>query len=64
MHEHERVAARRGDDVGEAPGERVRALLALVHGHHDAAPGGSGGGGGCHVQRRRAKHERSLNELV
>ncbi|BAS93580.1 Os05g0357550 [Oryza sativa Japonica Group] len=24
---------------GEAPGERVRALLALVHGHHDPSPG-------------------------
>lgn len=53
VHEDERVAARRGDDVGEAPGERVHALLALVHGHHDAAPGSGGGGGGgsggCHA---------------
>lgn len=50
MHEDERVAARWGDDVGEAPGECVHALLALVHGHQDAAPGFSGGGsGGCHA---------------
>lgn len=57
MEEHERVlGAGGGDDVGEAPGEGVRALLALVHGHHDAAAGGSGGmrgRGRCHVDRRQ-----------
>jgi hypothetical protein len=39
VEEHDRVSGVRGDDVGEAPGERVHALLALVHGHHDAALG-------------------------
>lgn len=46
VEEHDRVAGGGGDDVGEAPGERVHALLALVHGHHDAAPGC--GTGRCH----------------
>jgi hypothetical protein len=51
VEEHDRVLCAAGggggDDVGEAPGERVHALLAPVHGHHDAAPGS-----GCRSRRR------------
>jgi hypothetical protein len=61
VDEHQRVASCRGDDVGEAPVERVQALLALVHGHHDAAPGtGGGDGGSFHAGRTGSIGERLL----